>query len=41
MQAWRGDAAHAQLAQQALLKRARLNGAASIGEYGAEMEAAD
>jgi fructose-bisphosphate aldolase class I len=41
MQAWRGQAAQAQLAQQALLKRARLNGAASIGEYDTAMEAAD
>lgn len=39
MQAWRGQAANAPLAQKALLKRARLNSAASVGDYSASMEA--
>ncbi|VTU18878.1 class I fructose-bisphosphate aldolase [Variovorax sp. RA8] len=41
MQAWRGQAANAQLAQKALLQRAKLNSAATLGEYSASMEAAD
>ncbi|RZL94649.1 MAG: fructose-bisphosphate aldolase class I [Variovorax sp.] len=39
MQAWKGQAANARQAQEALLKRAWLNGAASEGKYSAEMEA--
>jgi fructose-bisphosphate aldolase class I len=39
MQAWRGQAGNAQATQQALLKRARLNGAAQRGQYEAGMEA--
>ena len=38
MQVWGGQSTNAQSAQQALLKRARLNGAASLGEYDASME---
>jgi fructose-bisphosphate aldolase class I len=41
MQAWAGQAANARQCQNALLKRARLNAAASEGKYSAEMEAAD
>lgn len=41
MQAWRGQPANAQLAQKALLQRARLNSAATLGEYSASMEGAD
>jgi fructose-bisphosphate aldolase class I len=41
MQAWRGQAANAELAQKALLQRARLNSAATLGEYSASMEAAE
>ena len=41
MQAWRGQPANAELAQKALLQRARLNSAATLGEYSASMEAAD
>jgi len=37
--AWRGNAANTGTAQQALYKRARLNGAARRGEYSADMEA--
>jgi len=40
MQAWKGQAAHARATQDALLKRARLNGAASQGKYEPAMEAA-
>jgi len=39
MQAWNGQAANAAAAQSALLKRARLNGAARQGKYSADMEA--
>ena len=39
MQAWRGQPANAELAQKALLQRARLNSAATLGEYSASMEA--
>lgn len=38
LQAWRGDSANGQLAQAALYKRARLNGAARHGEYSPAME---
>ena len=38
LQAWRGEAANQSIAQQALLKRARLNGAATQGKYTAAME---
>jgi len=38
LQAWQGKAENVPLAQQALLKRARLNGAAVRGEYSPEME---
>ena len=41
MQAWQGQKTLAQRAQQALLKRARLNGAASLGEYDASLETAE
>jgi fructose-bisphosphate aldolase class I len=41
LQAWQGKAENVIAAQQALLKRARLNGAAQRGEYRATMEAAD
>jgi len=41
MQAWRGQAASARAAQAALLKRARLNGAACEGKYSAAMEGGD
>jgi fructose-bisphosphate aldolase class I len=40
LDAWRGAAAKKAAAQQALLKRARLNGAAREGKYAAAMEAA-
>ena len=40
MQAWRGQAAKLREAQEALLKRARLNGAASRGAYTEQMELA-
>lgn len=40
LHAWQGHSAHARAAQDALLKRARLNGLASQGKYGAEMESA-
>ncbi|MBT2324029.1 fructose-bisphosphate aldolase class I [Variovorax paradoxus] len=40
MQAWRGQSANARRAQEALLQRARLNGAASCGQYSASMESA-
>ncbi len=39
LQAWQGKAENVPAAQQALLKRARLNGAAQRGEYGEAMEA--
>ncbi|MBB3181710.1 class I fructose-bisphosphate aldolase [Variovorax sp. Sphag1AA] len=38
LQAWQGRPANVQQAQEALLKRARLNGAASVGAYSADME---
>ncbi len=38
LQAWQGKAGNVAAAQQALLKRARLNGAAQRGEYLARME---
>jgi len=38
LQAWQGKAENVVAAQQALLKRARLNGAAQRGEYQASME---
>ena len=38
LQTWQGKAQNVAAAQQALLKRARLNGAAQRGEYRAEME---
>ena len=38
LQAWQGKAENVATAQQALLKRARLNGAAQRGEYQASME---
>ena len=38
LQAWRGDATKKSVAQQALLKRARLNSAAVQGKYIATME---
>jgi len=38
LQAWKGKAENAQTAQQALLKRARLNSAAQLGQYNADME---
>jgi len=38
LQTWRGKAENVATAQQALLKRARLNGAAQRGEYQASME---
>lgn len=41
LQAWRGQAGRVRQAQDALLKRARLNGAASEGKYDAAMEAGD
>jgi fructose-bisphosphate aldolase class I len=40
LQAWKGQATHMRNAQNALAKRARLNGAASEGKYTAAMEAA-
>lgn len=39
LQAWKGQAANARSAQQALLERARLNGVARAGRYDATMEA--
>jgi len=41
LHAWQGKTANVAMAQQALLKRARLNGAAQRGEYRPSMEAAD
>jgi len=41
LQAWQGKAENASVAQQALLKRARLNSAAQRGEYLATMETSD
>jgi len=38
LEAWRGKAENAAIAQQSLYKRARLNGAARYGHYRAEME---
>jgi fructose-bisphosphate aldolase class I len=40
LQAWKGQATHMRNAQNALLKRARLNGAACEGKYTAAMETA-
>lgn len=40
LKAWAGDAANGAAAQRQLALRARLNGAATLGEYGAAMEAA-
>jgi len=39
LKAWKGQAANLGAAQQALIKRARLNGAASTGRYDAAQEA--
>ncbi|MDE8346466.1 MAG: fructose-bisphosphate aldolase class I [Acidocella sp.] len=41
LQAWRGKAENIAIAQQALLKRARLNGVAQRGEYDSRMELED
>ena len=41
LQAWKGQAAHARQAQDALLKRARLNSAAREGRYDSAMESAE
>lgn len=41
LKAWRGQSANVRAAQQALLKRARLNAAASLGRYQPEEESAD
>jgi len=41
LQAWQGKTENVPAAQQALLKRARLNGAAQRGEYEKSMEASD
>jgi len=41
LQAWRGKSENIAAAQQALLKRARLNSLAQLGQYTAEMEATD
>ncbi len=38
LQAWQGRPANVRQGQEALLKRARLNGAASVGAYSADME---
>ena len=38
LQAWQGDSANKSAAQQALYKRARLNSAATQGQYSTEME---
>ena len=38
LQTWRGEAANKSIAQQTLLKRARLNSAATLGQYTAAME---
>ena len=38
LQAWRGEAANQSIAQQTLFKRARLNSAATLGQYSAAME---
>ena len=38
IKAWSGDASNVELAQQALFKRAKLNGAATKGEYTENME---
>ena len=41
LQVWQGKADNVAAAQQALLKRARLNGAAQRGEYRTEMESSN
>jgi fructose-bisphosphate aldolase class I len=41
LQAWQGKKEHVEAAQNALLKRARLNGAARIGSYTPEMDSTD
>ncbi len=41
LKAWQGRVKNLGLAQQALLKRARLNSAAQLGEYSPDMEATD
>ncbi len=41
LQAWQGKTENIAIAQQALLKRARLNGAAQLGEYETRMESED
>ncbi|HHH35425.1 MAG TPA: fructose-bisphosphate aldolase class I [Gammaproteobacteria bacterium] len=41
LEAWRGEAANTAQAQRALLKRARLNGLAQLGQYHPEMENED
>lgn len=41
LQAWKGQAANERASRDALLKRARLNGAACDGRYNAAMEAAE
>lgn len=41
LQAWQGRAENVAAAQRALLKRARLNGAAQRGEYLATLESSD
>ncbi|NPT38947.1 class I fructose-bisphosphate aldolase [Paraburkholderia xenovorans] len=38
LQAWKGERSHVEQAQQALLKRARLNSAAALGKYEAAQE---
>jgi fructose-bisphosphate aldolase class I len=38
LETWRGDAANAEQASQALLHRAKLNSLASLGEYAPDME---
>jgi fructose-bisphosphate aldolase class I len=40
LNAWSGDAANVPAAQQAFMHRAKCNGAAAIGKYNEEMEAA-
>ena len=41
LKSWRGDPANAQRAQQAFLRRTKLNGAARSGLYAPEMETAE
>ena len=41
LKAWQGQASRVRDCQEALLKRARLNGAASEGKYSAAMEGGD